>query len=341
VRLSRHDLDRMAAETGFQAEPLEKALQLLDLLEALRSHPYLADRLVLKGGTALNLFLLSAPRLSVDIDLNYVGSPSREVMLNERPIVEQAVHAVCARQKLSVARVPGEHAGGKWRLGYERVNGGSGRLELDLNYLLRLPLWAPERRDSLLLGGIRASRVPLLDAHELVAGKLAALFGRSASRDLFDAHLLLGRAELQPDRLRIAFVVYGAMSRRDWRTVSADDVRIEPADAERRLLPLLRKGIAPSRQELDDWCSRLTDECRDRLSNVLPLRSAEREFVGLVVDRGEVAPGLLTGDSELQARIRSQPALQWRALHARGRTDRPVDPEERPNPPGGNPDTWP
>jgi hypothetical protein len=341
VRLFRDDLDRMAAESGFQAEPLEKVLHLLDLLQALRSHPYLTDRLVLKGGTALNLFLLSAPRLSVDIDLNYVGSPTREVMVNERPLVEQAVHAVCARQTLAVARVPGEHAGGKWRLGYPRVSGGSGRLELDLNYTLRVPLWAPERRDSSMLGGIRASRVPLLDAHELVAGKLAALFGRTTSRDLFDTQLLLRRAELEPDRLRIAFVVYGAMSRRDWRTVSTDDVRMEPADAERRLLPLLRNDIAPPRRELGDWCRRLTDECRDRLSSVLPLRPAEREFVGLVVDRGEVAPGLLTDDSKLQERIRAQPALQWRARHAQGRADGPVDPDAPPSPPGGDPDTRP
>jgi len=29
---------------------------------------------LLKGGTALNLFLLDLPRLSVDIDLNYIGA---------------------------------------------------------------------------------------------------------------------------------------------------------------------------------------------------------------------------------------------------------------------------
>jgi hypothetical protein len=29
----------VASETGFQAEPLEKVLHLLDLLDALRSHP--------------------------------------------------------------------------------------------------------------------------------------------------------------------------------------------------------------------------------------------------------------------------------------------------------------
>jgi len=56
---------------------------LLGLLEGLRKHPYLKDRLALKGGTALNLFLFDLPCLSVDIDVNYIGSADRDVMLEE------------------------------------------------------------------------------------------------------------------------------------------------------------------------------------------------------------------------------------------------------------------
>lgn len=37
---SHEDILREAAATGFQVEPLEKALHLLDLLEGLRSHPF-------------------------------------------------------------------------------------------------------------------------------------------------------------------------------------------------------------------------------------------------------------------------------------------------------------
>jgi len=51
----------------------------------------------LKGGTALNLFLLDMPRLSVDIDLNYLGA-DRDTMLADLPRVQQAVVAVCGRR---------------------------------------------------------------------------------------------------------------------------------------------------------------------------------------------------------------------------------------------------
>ena len=99
------DLQREAAATGFSVDLLEKTGHLLGLLDAIRSHPFLGPRVALKGGTALNLFIFDAPRLSVDIDLNYVGTSQREVMLAERPLVDQAVQAVCGRTKGLCVRI--------------------------------------------------------------------------------------------------------------------------------------------------------------------------------------------------------------------------------------------
>ncbi|HYN43002.1 MAG TPA: hypothetical protein VE129_14595 [Thermoanaerobaculia bacterium] len=63
MTLSLTDLQRLAGSTGFRAETLEKVLILLDLLDAIRAHPYAGPRVALKGGTALNLFALGVPRL--------------------------------------------------------------------------------------------------------------------------------------------------------------------------------------------------------------------------------------------------------------------------------------
>jgi hypothetical protein len=49
----------------------------IGLLCEFHRHPFLNRRLVLKGGTAINLFYLDLARLSVDIDLNYVGQIER------------------------------------------------------------------------------------------------------------------------------------------------------------------------------------------------------------------------------------------------------------------------
>ncbi len=50
MTLTEADLLRAAAAAGFQTEPLEKAIRLLELVETLRSHPFLKDRIALKGG---------------------------------------------------------------------------------------------------------------------------------------------------------------------------------------------------------------------------------------------------------------------------------------------------
>ena len=58
--LSRNQLHRGAADSGFQIESYEKVHVLIDLLESIRAHPFLGRRMALKGGTALNLFICSA-----------------------------------------------------------------------------------------------------------------------------------------------------------------------------------------------------------------------------------------------------------------------------------------
>ena len=125
MKLGAEEIRRHAASVGFRPDSLEKVFRLLSLLEALRSNAFLRPRIALKGGTALNLFLFDMPRLSVDIDLNYIGSADREVMLADKPKVEQAIQAVCAREGLTVKRMPSEHAGGKWRLSFMNTAGSS------------------------------------------------------------------------------------------------------------------------------------------------------------------------------------------------------------------------
>lgn len=155
-------------------------------------------------------------------------------------------------------------------------------LELDVNFLLRTPLWPPVPTDSRRIGAFGVSQVPLLDVHELAAGKLAALFGRAASRDLFDVRELLAAMSYDAPRLRLGFVVYGGINRRDWRTVVLDDVRARPGDVDQQLVPLLRADVSPAREDLLRWTERLVAECRDRLSVLLPLRPEEVEFLDRV-----------------------------------------------------------
>jgi predicted nucleotidyltransferase component of viral defense system len=306
-----------AETTGFRPDVLEKVAHLLGLLNALRSHPFLKGKLVLKGGTALTLFVFDVPRLSVDIDLNYVGSVDRETMFAERPKLEQAFHAVFDREGFEVRRMPEEHAGGKWSLRYESALGYTGNLEVDLNFMYRVPLWPVKTCDSHRVGAWRATQVPVLDQHELAAGKLAALLVRRQARDLFDSHRIFQIDDLDSHLLRIGFVVYGAMNRKDWRTVSVEDVTFDTMELAGELLPTLRANEADVPAKSTEWAARLVSDCRNSLSAVLPFTDSEREFLDLLLDKGENDPALLTGDPVLQERIRIQPLLEWKVLNVR------------------------
>jgi len=276
----------------------------------------------LKGGTALNLFLFDVPRLSVDIDLNYIGAVDRRAMLADRPKVEQAIQVVCSRLGIQVKRTPLDHAGGKWRLSYTTASGRPGTLELDMNFMLRTfmlrtPLWPHTVIGSRPVGSFTVTDVPVLDVHELAAGKLAALFSRNASRDLFDVRELLGRGSLDQARMRLGFIVYGGINRRDWREVSLDDVRADPKEVDRQLIPMLRSGTIPARDRIAEWSAQLVAECRELLSIVLPLEPEEWDFLDRLNGRGEIVPELLTDDARLQDLLRTHPGLRWKALNVR------------------------
>src|SRR5690606_34358742 len=123
-------------------------------------------------------------------------------------------------------------------------------------------LWPVVTLDSKALGPAQAKGIAVVEHHELAAGKLAALCSRSAARDLFDARELLRCGEFDRGKLRLAFVVYGGLNRKDWRTVRLDDIAAEPAELNRELIPMLRAEVRPPRSEVLPWAETLVAETR-------------------------------------------------------------------------------
>lgn len=175
----------------------------------------------------------------------------------------------------------------------------------------------PEIRDSRPLGAFSATRIPVLDVHELAVGKLSALFSRGACRDLFDAHYLFQKISFDARRLRLGFVVYGGASRRDWRTVKIEEITADPRDVERQLVPVLRTDLAPEKTEIESWSRKLGEECRDFLGTLLPFKPKELEFLARLNEQGEIDAALLTEDTAMQETLRSHPGLLWKAQNVR------------------------
>ena len=314
---SAQTLQHLADRTGHHPGTLEKVLRLLGLLQEIARDRVLADRLVLKGGTALNLFYLGVDRLSVDIDLNYVGAVDRTAMKSERPEVDAALDRLLTSQGYAIRRKPDGHAGGKGLARYTSALGGNATLEVDVNYMARQPLFGMARMESLPLGGMRAKNVLVIDIHELVAGKLVALIEREAARDLFDARRILSIDGIDWGLIKVAVLALGASGRRDWRTRSIDAIGGDPREFRQKLTICLPRGRFATSGEIDAWIKETVAICRDHYSFLFELTANERAFLDGVLDRGEVDANLLDVAPEIRVRIESMPMLGWKTRHVR------------------------
>jgi len=157
----------------------------------------------------------------------------------------------------------------------------------------------------------------VVDRHELAGATLVALLARHASRDLFDAVQLLRSDDWDWERLRLAFLVYGAWNRRDWREVSVDDIQFDMQEIHSNLLPVLSHGIAPDKSDLQGWSQGLVEECWERMTRLLPLPGEHIEFLDRLNDYGEIVPELVTSDAGLCAVLRDHPMMKWKAANVR------------------------
>lgn len=277
---------------------------------------------MLKGGTAIQLALGTPLRLSVDLDFNYIGELDREAMLRERPHVEAALDRVTRALRYDVSHSADEHAGRKFYLGYRSHSGSQDRIELDVNYQMRLPIVAPVDRELWQPGSAPRPSIRCVGDEELWAGKIAALLDRTMPRDLFDvAHLAVRSPHLVgAERFRKIVVAWCGILPHPLHSYGLNRVdRVDDAAISEQLVPMLAGDSRPSRLDL-------ARRCRQVLRPLLALTEIEIEIEIEYCDRlqrGELRPELALGDGDLLAeRFCVHPALKWKALNAGGHHER-------------------
>lgn len=304
-------------KTGFEALYLEKVLRLMDILNVFYQDEVLKDKYALKGGTALNLFHFKIPRLSVDIDLNYIGL-DRATMQKDREQHEKHLANTLSKMGYSLKRIPDKHAGGKWRMGYNSVSKTLQNIEFDLNYMHRIPLLPLEIKDSYPLGDFKSNGITVLNINELAAGKFCALLSRTKSRDLFDAYELLCSDKLDKKSLRACFVVYAGFNKADFSKINSfEPMPLEPQQFRQELIDMLPADTAPSAQEQEAYTKNLTEVCKEKISMILPFTENEQQFLHNVNRKGIIKPELLNVSDEMRDKIQKHPMLQWKVLNVR------------------------
>ena len=309
---SKEYLTILSAQTGFRVDSLQKQMTLLDLLREINRHPLLKKQFALKGGTAINLFWFQLPRLSVDIDLNYIGSEDRETMVKERPILEQEMRKLIESRGISVRNIPAEHAGAKWRLQSPSALGGTFALEVDLNFIMRIPVWGTESKSPFPLDEDYHFDCNTVSFEELFGGKIKALLDRSAARDLYDVFRLSQvRDSFDITKLRKNLILFGITCDDDWRkkdfhTLDGIDQRM----IDEQLSPLLR---ATDSIEL----KLMNNTAKDFLTELMRYTKDEQRFMNRFLDDGVYEPLLLFSEEKQAKRLEKHPAVLWKLQNHR------------------------
>ncbi|MCK4641358.1 MAG: nucleotidyl transferase AbiEii/AbiGii toxin family protein [Candidatus Marinimicrobia bacterium] len=302
--VSRHELNDYASQTGFLINPLEKALRLINVLSTLNEHPFLCNKFVLKGGTALNLFYFNLPRLSIDIDLNYTAFLKVGEMRKDKQMIITEIESVFASE-YSVEISQDKHVLTQFFFRYRTLSGSSDMLKVEINYLHRQPILTPVKRKCRMKG--TNLEFECLDFVELSAGKIAAMLERYTSRDLFDIYQIANHLEEKHfDALKSLLLYYSIIKRPtifDLYQLKFD--QIGQSDIKNHLIPMLSKRGFLDRESL-------IRKVEDFIQPLLQLSEKQIKGISEFYRLGQINLTDLIAEDTLCLEIAKSPALQWR-----------------------------
>ncbi|PCI36798.1 MAG: hypothetical protein COB50_04290 [Thiotrichales bacterium] len=293
--------DTISMQQMFKTEYVRQVQLLLQTIPFVAAEKCFA----IKGGTAINLFLLDMPRLSVDIDLTYLPLQDRTTALLGID------NALLRMKKAILSNIPNTSIGEKRtnvgnHLSKLYVSNADTQIIIEPNLVLRGNILPIIKADLCATAEdyfeMSLSDIPILSVEELYAGKICAALDRQHPRDLFDVKILLENSGIT-DNMRHAFVVYLASNSRPMHELLAPNI----LDIEKTFASAFAGMI------LDNNSVRYEEllEARVQLIEILQksLTQNEREFL-LSIKLGDPQWDLMSFDN-----LDQLPAIQWKLIN--------------------------
>ena len=302
-------------KSEFPERTFAKVERLLRLAAEMNRHPDLKNKLAMFGGTAINLFMLNVPRLSVDIDISYIGSKDINSMIKERPIIERGLEEVGKSLNYNVIGLKNGHAGRTFVLRYYD-DWGWDNIKIDIVYMNRVPLLPLKIRESKTKPGLF---ITVFDDVELTGGKIKAYFDRVKIRDLYDLYNLKKYFDLLNDNAKHVEIThkvllfYASISARFPNSFLQREARFSNYQSElnKQLIPMLRiEENYPDLSELMLSAAEFINEY------VLPKNDMEKEYLTLF-SQGIYKPELLFQDSNILTAAQNNPEANWKLQNLR------------------------
>lgn len=306
MNYSKQYINEIAQKSGFLANNTEKVIRLLDVLKFI-DHEFngISHQLILKGGTAINLIYTNLTRLSVDIDLDYVGSLEKEQTLKDRERILESLDNYMLKEGYSVSsKSRGSAILASRTYAYINAYGNRDNIKVEINFIDRIHILPIVNRKINYFDKEVMIKAPLEE--ELFAMKICALIDRSKPRDLYDTFRLKNDfLNLEKDKLRKLTVFYLSLdgifklnenSFKGIEAVSQDSIKKE-------LLPVLKKNekfnLEAIKQEVINF-----------LQDLLVLTSDETKYLE-EFSKGTFNPSLLFDVCSAE-RAAKHPMAKWR-----------------------------
>lgn len=302
-------------EQRHDAGVVEKVTRLLDVLSEIGRHPLLSKKVCLHGGTAINLFMLDAPRLSTDADITYIGDEN-PVIETERESVEAALQDVGSFLGYNVTASKETIAGRTFRLRYAGSRGAD-FIKIDINYLNRVPLQPVLYSECYIEKSIR---IKTLSRAELIAGKTKALFDRVVVRDIYDIsqiYRLMGELfdltnDIETRKLRRTILFYAALSHLfpvAFEGITENRFTGRDKQIRNELYPVLAVDDRPSLKDLISGAESFVKEY------VTPKDNVEAEYLERF-EQADYCPGLLFEEwPDVLIAAEKNPPAKWKILN--------------------------
>ena len=306
---NRRELEDLAREYGFNRDTFEKVLRLIRILEYLNENEFLKDHLLLKGGTAINLTVFNLPRLSVDIDLDFVPNISGEDLLLARDEVTHLLKGYMNEHGYTLSDASRfSHSLDAFHYSYINAAGNKDLIKIEINYSLRSHILLPEERILITDAFGTPISVSTVAAMEIFAAKANALMSRAAARDLFDFCNMVEKNIFsgEEDMFRKCIIFYATISAKEVNMVfdtSAIDV-INFSKIRAELFPVI---TVRNKFDLDGK----KKSAKEYISALMKPEDPEVEYMERFVAK-EYKPELLFEDPLICERIKDHPMALWK-----------------------------
>lgn len=308
-QFNRRELDERSRQYGFNRDTFEKVLRLKIILEYFNSQNYLKEHLLLKGGTAINMTIFNLPRLSVDIDLDFVPNLPREETMRAREMVTGIIRRYMTEQGYKLSNASRfSHSLDAFHYNYINAAGNRDMIKIEINYSLRSHVLPAENRRLLTDAFGNPIYVRTVASMEIFAAKTNALMSRAAARDLYDFCNMVDQNILfgQENMFRKCVVFYATISakevNRSFNTKAIDSLSFSRIRSD--LFPVL--GV---KEKFD--LEGKKQQAKGFIASVMSPLDSENEYMERFISK-EYRPELLFGDYEIVERIKNHPMALWK-----------------------------